>query len=112
MEKEFDKYLQKRFDEQINIKKEMDALKNVLVKEVEEKHYWKEKTDKAVKKEQDGYEKLIDYIIPKVVVWTVDRLQNDFILIHKSSTSTLSSALLQAKLSQLAISKDTQTEKP
>lgn len=89
LDKIAERYISKKLEEITGQKKQLDVLKEILVKEVEEKHFWKAEVDKARLEEQQKYVVLINFVINR----TFDKINEKYILVPKDTQQNLSHIL-------------------
>lgn len=79
LDKLVERYIRKKMDEISGKDKQLEALKEILVKEVQEKHLWRNEFEKL---KIEG-ERMTESLIKIVVGWTFERIEKDFILVPK-----------------------------
>jgi len=82
LDKIAERYIRKKMEEISGKDKQLEALKEILVKEVQEKHLWKNEFENS-KIEQ---ERMADALIQIVVGWTFERIEKDFILVSRENS--------------------------
>lgn len=74
-------------EEELNVKlKEIDILKNLLVKEVADRQAWKEQVDRVKAESHMAMAKFTEHLIGFVVDKTFENIKNRFVLVPKECT--------------------------
>lgn len=98
LDKQIEKYISKKLDEKTDIKKEMNALEKILVKEVQEKHFWKTEVDRVKFEEKQLAYKITEAMITYAVDKTVEGINKRYILFPRLKISPIAEALLHNDL--------------
>ena len=98
LDKLAEKYILKKLNELTGKDKQLETLKEILIKEVEEKQFWKNQVEKVRIEERQTALRFMEYLTKQAIDMTFDRIQKDYHLVPKinkgSHLSLLGSAIL------------------
>ena len=80
------RYIEKKIERFTGGKdKQIDALKDVLVKEVQEKHFWKDEVDRVKLEERKATSERLEFVAKQATSYVFDEIQKDYFLIPKKT---------------------------
>jgi hypothetical protein len=63
--------------------KQIDALKDVLVKEVQDKHFWKDEVNRVKLEERKATSERLQFVAKQATSYVFDEIQKDYFLVPK-----------------------------